>query len=107
MLTTNQTVLGSIITSKNGSLINYSISCFLEKPSRINCVLLDKQGATLWEQSNWQPEGQSKLDLQLPPLRQGEYNCWIEMNESMHLRTLQVTTDQRGGLLGQLIKRFS
>ena len=107
MLTTNQKVLGSIITSKTGSLISYSIYCFLEKPGRINFILLDKQGTTLWEKISWQPKGQSKLDLQLPPLSQGEYNCWIEMNESMHLRTLQVTAEKQKGLLGQLMKRFS
>jgi len=107
MPTLPQTTLGNIYTSNPGSPALYAIACYLEKTCKINFILLDEYGNALWEQKILYQKGQSNINLALPVLKPGNYNCWIEINGKMHIRPLQIAPQKRSSVLGNWMKHFS
>ena len=67
-----------------------SLSCEMINDAEMALILCDELGKTHYEKSFKLKRGANNLNLNLPDLKKGKYNAWIEIQGKTFLRKLYV-----------------
>lgn len=106
MTTIHQPLLGELSYQQQAAKTLISLPCFVHKPAVIYCLILDEKGRELTNQKITQEVGHPVIALQIPQLKAGVYNCWIEIEGKMHIRQLHIAKSKRTGLLKKLFNKY-
>ena len=78
----------------------------VHKPATIICLVLDEKGRQLAEQKIAHKAAQPAIAFQIPKLKAGLYNCWIEIEGKMHIQQLNIAKGKRNGFIRKLFNNY-
>lgn len=102
MTVINQPLLGAISYQQQAKNTILFLPCLAHKPTSITCLILDEKGREIAERSVIQKVGQPSIVFQLPKLKAGVYNCWIEIEGKMQIQQLTIASNKRRSLIDKL-----
>ena len=85
------------------------LSCEMINDADMAFILCDELGKTHYEKNFKLKRGRNTLDLNLPDLKKGKYNAWIQVQGKTFLRKLDIKEEAPKGLFAswsKLVKSY-
>jgi len=105
MTALHQPIIGEISYQQQAKKTMLFLPCLVHRPTSISCLILDEKGRQIAERKITQKASQPSLVFQLPRLKAGLYNCWIEIDGKMLIQQLAITSEKKRGLIAKLFNQ--
>ena len=102
MTAIHKPILGELSYQQQAKQTLIFLPCMVHKPITIICLILDEKGRQLAEQKITHKAAQPSIAFQMPKLKAGLYNCWIEIEGKMHIQQLTIAKGKRNSFIGKL-----